>query len=75
MSEHFNQLSDRVVSAFRDLLDDKARAAVGQEGFDQLSILIEAQLTDEVLEHLEKVADEVQNLAQRIRGDAEHFTD
>lgn len=75
MSEHFNQLSDRVVRAFRDLLDEKAQAAVGQEGFDQLSILIEAHLTDEVLEHLEKVADEVQNLAQRIRGDAEHYTD
>ena len=58
-----------------DLLDEKAQAAVGQEGFDQLSILIEAHLTDEVLEHLEKVADEVQNLAKRIRGDAEHFTD
>ena len=75
MSEHFNGLSDRVVKAFRDLLDEQAQAAVGEERFGQLSLLIEAHVTDEVLEHLEKVANDVQSLAYRIRGEAEHFTD
>lgn len=75
MSEHFNRLSDRVVAAFRELLNDEAEAAVGQEGFDQLGMLIEAHVTDEVLTHLEQVADQVQSLANHIRGDAEHFHD
>ena len=75
MSEHFNGLADRVVRAFRDLLDEQAQAAVGDEGFDQLSLLIEAHVTYEVLGHLETVANEVQALASRIRGDAEHYTD
>ena len=75
MSEHFNGLADSIVVAFRDMLDVKTESAVGVEGFSQLSMLIEAYITDEVLNHLEKVANEVQTLASRIRGDAETFRD
>ena len=75
MSEHFNGLADSIVLAFRDLLDEETASAVGDEGFSQLSMLIEAYITDEVLEHLEQVASEVQALASRIRGDAETFRD
>ena len=73
MSEHFNRISEKVVTAFRGLLNEEASAAVGEEGFDQLGMLIEAHITDEVLEHLEQVANQVQELAKHIRGDAEHF--
>jgi hypothetical protein len=75
MSEHFNRISDKVVTAFRGLLSEEAEVAVGDDGFSQLSMLIEAYITDEVLGHLEKVANEVQDLARHIRGDAEHFRD
>ena len=75
MSEHFNGLSDAVVAAFRGMLNDEAQQAIGDEGFDQLSMLIEAYITDEVLEHLEQVANEVQDLARRIRGNAETYRD
>ena len=75
MSEHFTKLSNRIVKAFRDTLDKEARAAVGDEGFDELGVLIEAHLTDEVMRHLETVADQVQALGQRIRADAERYTD
>jgi len=75
MSEHFNRLSEKVVAAFRGLLSDEAEAAIGDEGFGQLGMLIEAHVTDEVLTHLESVANQVQALAEHIRGDAEHFHD
>ncbi len=75
MSEHFNTVSDKIVNSFRDLISDEARTAIGDEGFDQLSMLIEGHVTGEVLRHLESTADEVQVLADRIRGNAEHFTD
>jgi len=75
MSEHFNRISDKVVTSFQALLSEEAAKAVGEEGFSQLSMLIEAHITDEVLEHLEKVANQVQELAKHIRGEAEHFKD
>lgn len=74
MSEHFNRLADKVVDAFRGFLSEEARTAVGEEGFGQLAMLVEAHITDEVLAHLEKAADGVQQLAEQIRGEAEHFT-
>ena len=75
MSEHFNGLADAVVTAFRDMLNEEARVAVGDEGFSQLSMLIEGYITSEVLDHLEQVATQVQTLAERIRGDAENYRD
>ena len=75
MSEHFNGLADAVVKAFRDMLDEEAREAVGDEGFSQLSMLIEGYITSEVLTHLEQAASQVGELADRIRGDAEHYRD
>ncbi|MEN8175801.1 MAG: hypothetical protein ABFS23_08565 [Pseudomonadota bacterium] len=73
MSEHFNGLADKTVEAFRELLDEPAKAAVGDEGFSQLSMLIESYITDAVLEHLEQVADQVGAVATNIRHDAERF--
>lgn len=73
MSEHFDKVADRVVAAFKQILEPEAVTAVGEEGFNQLSTLVEAYITDEVLEHLEKVADSVQEVAESIRKDAEHF--
>lgn len=75
MSEHFNGLAESVVKAFREMLNEEARVAVGDEGFAQLSMLIEGYITSEVLGHLEKVGSQVQALADRIRGDAENYRD
>ena len=75
MSEHFTNLSNRIVKAFREDLGPEAQAAVGDDGFRELSVLIEAHLTDAVMEHLEKVADQVQVLERRIRAEAERYTD
>ena len=75
MSEHFKNLSDQIGKGVRGLLSEEAQEAIGSEGFDQLSSLIESHVTGEVLRHLETTADDVQALAHRIRSNAEHFTD
>ncbi len=61
MSVDTNQLADRVVGSFQDLLDDAARAAVGESNLNALRGMIREAIS----ERAESIFDRLrQNLQQ-----------
>lgn len=61
MSVETEQLADRVVGSFRDLLDNDTREAVGESNFNALRGMIREVIT----EHSEAIFDRLkQNLQQ-----------
>jgi len=67
------QHANNIVTAFKAKLSDEQRAAVGEDHFDELSLLIESAMSTAVLEEMEKAADQVDELAHKLRHFAEHF--
>lgn len=62
-----------IVEAFKAKLTEEQRTAVGDAHFDELSLLIESAMSTAVLEEMEKAADQVDELAHKLRHFAEHF--
>ena len=75
MTEHYAKNAQYIVDSFKELLDDETAAAVGEDQFDQLKMLIEAAIANLLLQNMERVADQVEDLAHSIRNDAENFDD
>lgn len=75
MTKHYEKNAESIVEAFKAVLGDDAIAAIGDEGFGGLKMLVEAGIADMLLQNMESVADRVTELAQSIRQDAEHFDD
>lgn len=67
------QHANNVVEAFKAKLSDEQKIAVGTAHFDELSLLIESAMSTAVLEEMEKAADQVDELAHKLRHFAEHF--
>lgn len=63
----------QIVDAFKARLNPEQLEAVGAAHFDELSLLIESAMSTAVLEEMEKAADQVDDLAHKLRHFAEHF--
>ncbi|HIP53724.1 MAG TPA: phosphatase [Chromatiales bacterium] len=73
MSKRFRRHAEQIVSDFKGFLSEEARQAVGEENFDELSMMIESALSASVMDALEKAADQVDQVGASIRHSAEHF--
>jgi len=67
-TKHAKEISDR----FRELVEDSGES-LNEKHYDELSLLIEAGIDTALVEMLEKMAAKVENLAHKIRDDAEFF--
>ena len=67
-TQHAQQIADR----FRELVSD-AGDSLSEEHYDELALLIEAGIDTALVEHMEKIADKLQQLANAVRNDAEFF--
>ncbi len=67
-TEHAQQITDR----FREMLEN-AGDSLPANHYDELSLLIEAGIDTALVEHMEKMADKLENLAKDIRQSAEFF--
>jgi len=62
-----------VVNAFKDKLSKSGIDHVGQKHFDELQLLIESAIDSAVFLELERVVDQIDQLAHTVRNNAEHF--
>ena len=67
-TEHARQMASR----FRELVE-VAGHTLPDEHYDELALLIEAGIDTVVVEHLEKIADEISKLSHNVRARAEFF--
>ena len=65
---HAQKITDR----FRELVSE-AGDSLSEEHYDELALLIEAGIDTALVEHMEKIADKLQQLARSLRNDAEFF--
>lgn len=73
MSEHYEKHAEQVANAFMELLEDGVRGGVTAEQRAELAMLVEAAISTAVLEQLERAADEVAGLSERLRHYAEFY--
>ncbi len=65
----------QVVERFKAFLSEDEQAQLGEEHFDELSLLIESAIDASVLDAMERAADELDALARKMRDQAERFDD
>ena len=65
---HAQKITDR----FRDMVN-QAGDSLPEEHYDELALLVEAGIDTALVEHLEKMANKLQSLANAVRNDAEFF--
>ena len=68
-TEHAHQ----VVDSFKGMLPDTLINEIGDNHFEALALLIESAISSSVLLEMEKAADQIDQLAHKIRNGAEHF--
>lgn len=73
MTQHYRKHADQIVADFQGLIGAQAVEAVGEEGFSELSMLIESALTTSVVDAMETAADRVASMAAEIRKGAERY--
>jgi len=64
--------AEKIVAHFKQVLDEKEIKQIGNEHFDELSLMIEAAINASVLTAMEQTADKVAKLAEEIRKGAEN---
>ena len=67
-TKHAIEITER----FRELVEESG-ASLGDNHYDELSLLIEAGIDTALVEILEKMADKIESLAHDVRSDAEFF--
>lgn len=65
--------AQHVVDAFKNKLSDSGRQHVGEKHFDELALLIESAISTAVLEEVEHAADALEEMAKKMRNNAEHI--
>ena len=65
MSERINQLTDKVLSTFRENLNETANAAMTTRDWDSLRVLVREALTS----HAAAVAEDLRLVMNKITGD------
>ncbi len=73
MSEHYEKHAEQVSRAFFDLLEDDVKSRISDAHRDELAMLVEAAISTAVFEEVERAADEVAALSERLRGHAERY--
>ena len=73
MSEHYEKHAEQVVDGFLNLLDDQVKSCISEADRGELTMLVEAAISTAALQQLEKAADEVAALSNRLRSYAEHY--
>lgn len=67
-TKHAIEITER----FRELVEQSG-ASLGDNHYDELSLLIEAGIDTALVEILEKMADKIESLAHDVRNNAEFF--
>ena len=65
MSERINQLTDKVINAFKDNLNDTASAAITPQEWDRLRMLVGEALT----QHASSIAEDLRLVMNKLKGD------
>ena len=67
-TKHAIEITER----FRELVEQSG-ASLGDNHYDELSLLIEAGIDTALVEILEQMADKIESLAHDVRSNAEFF--
>jgi predicted Co/Zn/Cd cation transporter (cation efflux family) len=73
MTQHYEAHAEKVVAGFKDILGDELVATLGDEHFAELAMLIESAIGTSVVTELERAADQVAELATKLRKHAETY--
>ncbi len=73
MAQHSAKHAAEVVDQFRSLIGDETTAAIDEEHFAELRLMIESAIDTAVLMRLERIATDIRHLAERVKHDAEHY--
>jgi tagatose-1,6-bisphosphate aldolase len=65
MSERIDQLTDKVISTFKDNLNQTAAAAITPQELDSLRMLVREALT----KHASSVAEDLRQVMSKLKGD------
>lgn len=69
--KHSNHAED-ITNRFREIVEE-AGDIISPEHYSELSLLIEAGIDTAVVEKIEKIAHDMENMAHKLRHDAEYF--
>ncbi len=73
MTQQQLQHAEKIVAHFQDLIGEERSAAIGDDHFAELAILIESAIDASVLDAEERIVNQLQTLIDGIRKDAETF--
>jgi len=73
MSKHYEKHAEQVIDGFMNLLDEEVKSCITEADRGELTMLVEAAISTAALEQLEKAADEIAALSDRLRSYAEHY--
>ncbi len=73
MSKHYEKHAEQVIDGFMNLLDEKVKSCISEVDRGELTMLVEAAISTAALEQLEKAADDIAALSDRLRSYAEHY--
>ncbi len=73
MTEQQAAHARKVVDRFRAMIGDTCSQQLGDEHWDELSLLIESAIDAAVLQAEEKICDKLEQLVRDIRADTERF--
>ena len=69
---HKTEHAQKITERFRELVSASGDS-LSEDHYDELALLIEAGIDTALVEHMEKMADSIEQLAHSIRNDAEFF--
>ena len=73
MSHRQRAHAEKVVQSFQKKLSESQLASIGDNHFDELTLLIESAITSAVFEELEAAADQLDKVAHKFRNHAERY--
>ena len=73
MSKHYEKHAEQVIDGFMNLLDEEVKSCISEADRGELAMLVEAAISTAALEQLEKAANEIAALSDRLRSYAEHY--
>ncbi len=69
---HKNRHAQQVALRFREMVEE-AGESLTDARYDELALLIESAIDTVLVDRLERIADELDAMAHRVRHDAESF--
>ncbi len=68
MTTNNNELAEKVVTAFKSVLSDEARAGISDKEFHELNLIVREALSQQ----LSQAADMVEETARRLKSMTDH---